>query len=61
MTVEEYRDLQARIDADIERVSREYAREREKRKAKKEAKPHRKISLKKYIESESRVTARREQ
>jgi hypothetical protein len=45
----EYRDLQARIDADCDRVAKEYARTREKRKA---TKTPRKVSLAKYVESE---------
>jgi hypothetical protein len=47
----EYRDLQARIDADIERVSRDCKRQREKRREKSAAKP-RKVSWKKFVESE---------
>jgi hypothetical protein len=46
----EYRELQARIDLDIERVSRDYKRNREKKAA--TAKP-RKVSLKKYIANET--------
>src|SRR5579864_5787198 len=48
----EYRDLQARIDADIERVQKQYAREREKRAA---SKKPRKQLLREYIEQESHV------
>jgi hypothetical protein len=51
MNDQEYRDLQARIDADCDRVAAEYAREREKRKEKPATKP-RKVSSKAYVEAE---------
>lgn len=46
----EYKDLQRRIDADCDRVAKEYARTREKRKA---TKKPRKQTIKSYMESES--------
>jgi hypothetical protein len=45
----EYRDLQARIDADCDRGAKEYARKREKKAA---TKPPRRVSLKAYVEAE---------
>ena len=54
----EYRDLQARIDANCDRVAKEYARTREKRKA---TKPTRKQSLKKYMDAERSGVLRREE
>ena len=52
MNDEQYLELQRRIDADIERVSAEYIRERAKRKEKAAHKP-RKQSFKQYVESQT--------
>ena len=50
MNAEKYQALQARIDADCDRVSADVAHEREKRAATK--KPH-KVSWKKFVEMET--------